>query len=112
RPVATSFFFHDSAPSLMYTLSLHDALPIFDGDVAPHAIGVLPLEREKRVVPVGEVWRRGKVDRRRQAPTAKDRRHMVRHADLVPDLKSTRLNSSDRTISYAVFCLKKNKPRT
>src|SRR6266516_6190013 len=68
------FFFNDTATTEIYTLSLHDALPIWQRGM--HDV-VLPrcLYRVK--------------------PT--------------PDRKSTRLNSSHRTISYAVFCLKKKK---
>src|SRR5438094_8292739 len=72
-----SFFFNDTATTEIYTLSLHDALPIS-----------LPLPR-----------RALRHDRR---PRCKLRRR-ARAADR----KSTRLNSSHRTISYAVFCLKK-----
>src|SRR5215210_7066263 len=69
------FFFNDTATTEIYTLSLHDALPIY-GDV-----GSFELPRDFLQV-VG--------------PDAVDR-------------KSTRLNSSHRCISYAVFCLKKKK---
>src|SRR6266705_6104665 len=68
------FFFNDTATTEIYTLSLHDALPIF----------VQPAQ--------GRLLRR----------------HVQRRADqLGEDRKSTRLNSSHRTNSYAVFCLKK-----
>src|SRR5438552_12463169 len=74
-----SFFFHDPPTTAIYTLSLHDALPIFqvtrytadpanpDVALAGSALNILDLE----------------------------------------DRKSTRLNSSHQIISYAVFCLKK-----
>src|SRR5437867_7254190 len=75
------FFFNDTATTEIYTLSLHDALPI---SMAPWQFNALPA-REGHLTPV----RCGRLDR-----------------------KSTRLNSSHRTISYAVFCLKKKKKKT
>src|SRR5579862_68289 len=68
------FFFNDTATTEIYTLSLHDALPIYDQ---------------------GHGLRRG------------TRRRVDRHPG--QDRKSTRLNSSHSSISYAVFCLKKKK---
>src|SRR5437899_12350318 len=73
------FFFNDTATTEIYTLSLHDALPIS------------ALRR---------LWRR---PRRRLRGPAKSA------ALLSADRKSTRLNSSHLGISYAVFCLKKKK---
>src|SRR5258707_11035135 len=78
------FFFNDTATTEIYTLSLHDALPICWCRHEPH--------RRVRQVLVG--LRR----RRRRSPTRTDR-------------KSTRLNSSHANISYAVFCLKKKKSK-
>src|SRR5438094_6806045 len=77
------FFFNDTPPTAIYTLSLHDALPISPGSAG------------------------------RSSPPRRPRRHpppprSAAEADAV-DRKSTRLNSSHRTISYAVFCLKKKK---
>src|SRR3970282_2921010 len=68
------FFFNDTATTEIYTLSLHDALPIF-----------------------------ALRDRRQEVRLEPRERGCVR----VQDRKSTRLNSSHRCISYAVFCLKK-----
>src|SRR5436189_5921975 len=82
------FFFNDTATTEIYTLSLHDALPIsleVDGE---HA------------VPIGL----GDLD---YAAEFGDADVVVEHVDA--DRKSTRLNSSHRCISYAVFCLKKKK---
>src|SRR5437764_3946418 len=70
------FFFYDTAAPEIYTLSLHDALPI-----SPSS------------------WR---SSFRRNCAATWSRK-------AVPDRKSTRLNSSHRCISYAVFCLKKKK---
>src|SRR6266436_6851346 len=73
------FFFNDTATTEIYTLSLHDALPISRRHVGRSAVHAA-------------VRRRDRVSAR-PAP-ARDR-------------KSTRLNSSHGYISYAVFCLKK-----
>src|SRR6266480_6386270 len=75
------FFFNDTATTEIYTLSLHDALPI------------LRLE-------VPEPWCS----------------NVTVSVELIDDLeeqdrKSTRLNSSHMSISYAVFCLKKKKKK-
>src|SRR5206468_11910905 len=89
------FFFIHTAPPEIYTLSLHDALPIFRGCrllQAPPRSRLGHLLRAGRRVP--PPWRR--LGRRARACTTEDR-------------KSTRLNSSHDQISYAVFCLKKKK---
>src|SRR3712207_8363998 len=90
------FFFNDTATTEIYTLSLHDALPIckmhrtatFDEEVA------VLLDCDAR-------------DTAHQA----DKVCASQEASLVEvvDRKSTRLNSSHANISYAVFCLKKKK---
>src|SRR5712675_3168630 len=78
------FFFNDTATTEIYTLSLHDALPI-SGRVRRRPRG-------QRFVSSDSVYPR-------QSLPARDR-------------KSTRLNSSHGYISYAVFCLKKKKKKT
>src|SRR2546427_10835141 len=92
NPISMSsfFFFNDTATTEIYTLSLHDALPISGG--RRHA-GSVRQESATRggSRPFG-VPRAGAI---------------VRIADSGPDRKSTRLNSSHSQISYAVFCLKK-----
>src|SRR2546422_10438003 len=83
------FFFNDTATTEIYTLSLHDALPIsrlpddvhVQLEVLPQPSPLLPLVAEQ----LGD-----------REPADRDR-------------KSTRLNSSHGYISYAVFCLKKKK---
>src|SRR3712207_7129555 len=98
RWCAICFFFNDTATTEIYTLSLHDALPIllvhfgavdhsaqvwFDGQlVAEHVGGQTPFTAD-----VTDALASG--------------RHQ--------DRKSTRLNSSHANISYAVFCLKKKQ---
>src|SRR3712207_7701768 len=87
------FFFNDTATTEIYTLSLHDALPI-----SHRARGV----QEREVAPVVHPLR----DRHRPPRSLGDQ--ILELEDPV-DRKSTRLNSSHANISYAVFCLKKKK---
>src|SRR5687768_18598658 len=75
------FFFNYTATTEIYTLSLHDALPIFGLPVNQCIQKFLPI-----CDAVQAAHKRGILDR-----------------------KSTRLNSSHGYISYAVFCLKKKK---
>src|SRR5258707_10051047 len=79
------FFFNDTATTEIYTLSLHDALPILRRPcLPPHP---RRLGGPSRHQPQHRSLRQGAAHRR--------------------DRKSTRLNSSHANISYAVFCLKK-----
>src|SRR2546426_8593814 len=89
------FFFNDTATTEIYTLSLHDALPIFAIAPVSRVEGAVQndLAAIRRVVI--EHPRDGQLDR----PVRGRQR----------DRKSTRLNSSHLVISYAVFCLKKKK---
>src|SRR5438552_7658771 len=82
------FFFNDPATTEIYTLSLHDALPISFSHLDR------PAADENR--------RRGRTLSTAPAPGARSPR-------ACRDRKSTRLNSSHQIISYAVFCLKKKK---
>src|SRR5256884_4629141 len=89
------FFFNDTATTEIYTLSLHDALPIylFLRDLADFvAVRLGGTLRD-----VGCALQQHRSRRRLQDEGEGDR-------------KSTRLNSSHGYISYAVFCLKKKKP--
>src|SRR3712207_8319800 len=101
------FFFNDTATTEIYTLSLHDALPIWRPRMARHA----PLPDRRRASPqcAGEgrprPGRRGGQAGLRLAPRAA-RDVFPRRRPLDPDRKSTRLNSSHANTSYAVFCLK------
>src|SRR3989442_11709074 len=84
--MVTFFFFNDTATTEIYTLSLHDALPIsLCGGLAEQGIVHQPF-----------------------AETSARLEHLV---SANGDRKSTRLNSSHVRISYAVFCLKKKKQR-
>src|SRR5690606_42099332 len=87
------FFFTDTATTAIYTLSLHDALPI---SAVPARGAVQPR-------------RRGLAPNPRGRPFAPPYRPRRRRHGLGRDRKSTRLNSSHVKISYAVFCLKKKK---
>src|SRR2546430_17294870 len=80
RPYYFFFFFNDTATTEIYTLSLHDALPI--------SSTVVPSDRAVVI-----------------EATPPFRKYTSRRGDR----KSTRLNSSHSQISYAVFCLKKKK---
>src|SRR5258708_32892433 len=88
------FFFNDTATTEIYTLSLHDALPICI-DYGP-SCRVRAEEAEKRAL---QQCKRGGARGKRA--------RKLRTTSL--DRKSTRLNSSHQIISYAVFCLKKKK---
>src|SRR2546430_10322629 len=92
RTRSSFFFFNDTATTEIYTLSLHDALPIFYGQypardfvVSVQQVGIFENLSTKDGPKEERQWRKDK------------------------DRKSTRLNSSHSQISYAVFCLKKKK---
>src|SRR3712207_8402360 len=103
------FFFNDTATTEIYTLSLHDALPIFH-------------RREHRKVDIFDqvaqlLDRLAALGCRRHTKTSSlsewlcERKQGVCQGgrEMSADRKSTRLNSSHANISYAVFCLKKKK---
>src|SRR3712207_7167481 len=96
------FFFNDTAPTEIYTLSLHDAFPIW-ADLG-HVVGGGPGQRPpaRGVAYLGHA---GAPPAPRHPPRARPGQRLGH----VPrtDRKSTRLNSSHANISYAVFCLKK-----
>src|SRR3712207_7525272 len=93
------FFFNDTATTEIYTLSLHDALPIL------------------AIVGVTNLWAQGGMKARDVAVlgAALAVYDLIATSlsplmmDQLTDRKSTRLNSSHANISYAVFCLKKKK---
>ena len=103
------FFFNDTATTEIYTLSLHDALPIsfdFTYDQVQVTQLVPKTAREGEVITIKGAFFLPEPTQNRvtingvvaEVTTATDR-----------DRKSTRLNSSHTVISYAVFCLKKKK---
>src|SRR5438309_5327503 len=81
------FFFNDTATTEIYTLSLHDALPILN--IGSTRTGFTSPCSTRSFSPTTKGSEKLRVDR-----------------------KSTRLNSSHSSISYAVFCLKKKKTNT
>src|SRR3712207_8303619 len=90
-------FFNDTATTEIYTLSLHDALPILHPPV--------PF-RNRQNQPQFSHRQRAELDGGDRSGIRLDLQPSPsRHADR----KSTRLNSSHANISYAVFCLKKKK---
>src|SRR5438132_3392721 len=91
-------FFNDTATTEIYTLSLHDALPI-SGAAARRPVRSVGRLSSRARPPVGAAREHDSRARARLAHPRLRRR----------DRKSTRLNSSHTVISYAVFCLKKKK---
>src|SRR2546430_10880026 len=94
QPMLHFFFFNDTATTEIYTLSLHDALPIYRARTTEVHLRELVGQHQARVAEL----QLGVTD-----PSVG-----LRHAKRL-DRKSTRLNSSHSQISYAVFCLKKKK---
>src|SRR5256885_7031755 len=92
------FFFNDTATTEIYTLSLHDALPIWHIDATLRASSIVASGAVVNLPGPG----RHSIDLDLAVPKG-------RLEDLLTDRKSTRLNSSHLVISYAVFCLKKKK---
>src|SRR2546426_10166509 len=86
------FFFNDTATTEIYTLSLHDALPIYPTGRRAGSPGLRRRREGLRSPPL-------RVVLLPQLPPVRG------------DRKSTRLNSSHLVISYAVFCLKKKTLR-
>src|SRR3712207_8269257 len=89
------FFFNDTATTEIYTLSLHDALPIYlSGGLSPVASLSLDAGSYVFVASLRLIATSG---------TESNAACLIKPVDR----KSTRLNSSHANISYAVFCLKK-----
>src|SRR3712207_7694699 len=92
------FFFNDTATTEIYTLSLHDALPIY-------------RELDGMELVISRTGYSGELGYELYLKNAS--RDGLKLWDLVlQDRKSTRLNSSHANISYAVFCLKKKQFRS
>src|SRR2546422_5942774 len=89
------FFFNDTATTEIYTLSLHDALPISHEEAR-----LLNRVEDACVVATAS------------SNTATKDTVLASVTTQASDRKSTRLNSSHGYISYAVFCLKKKKKNT
>src|SRR3712207_7279603 len=97
------FFFNDTATTEIYTLSLHDALPIFrdagQGGVPPPPTRALALEHPADDSRPSVIASSDGTCSSAAAPGIASAANA--------DRKSTRLNSSHANISYVVFCLKK-----
>src|SRR3712207_9572008 len=88
------FFFNDTATTEIYTLSLHDALPIWESALSARPLMSLNANARRPLMRISVF----SCPRANRFTKAEDR-------------KSTRLNSSHANISYAVFCLKKKKKK-
>src|SRR5438094_7832142 len=100
------FFFNAMATTEIYTLSLHHALPILamrDGGKPGHESRTW-LSAPAFLCRLPAVVKGPRADHRGAQPVLQPAQE--------GDRKSTRLNSSHRTISYAVFCLKKKTTQT
>src|SRR5205085_6685957 len=98
KRIVSLYLFHDTPPPQIFTLSLHDALPI--------SCNASLSRRHQPFKPAGDPG---------GEPHGHDDAHDLeagdqRGVEAEEDRKSTRLNSSHSQISYAVFCLKKKTP--
>src|SRR5690606_41665144 len=100
------FFLTDSSTTEIFTLSLHDALPIFRRTTSSLRPGGIWSDSISVTKPC---WYSLCTSASRVA--VESARDAVEPAGVAVDRKSTRLNSSHVKISYAVFCLKKKKNR-
>src|SRR3712207_7261339 len=89
------FFFNDTATTEIYTLSLHDALPILSHELRTPLNAVIGFAQQLR--------------KNKRGVLGQDELAYLDRIQRAGDRKSTRLNSSHANISYAVFCLKKKK---
>src|SRR5690242_21627186 len=92
------FFFNATATTEIYTLSLHDALPIYTLGYT-YSVTAVPTDTDYTAA-------RAEIHEQRLMYAVDD---ILAHSP--EDRKSTRLNSSHMSISYAVFCLKKKKKK-
>src|SRR5207248_10516537 len=105
---STYYYSTHTSPAQTYTLSLHDALPIFDFLFDEGAVEERANRRRTLARQAGAARTQPECDLHVPRP-AHGRQARVLGTGGAQDRKSTRLNSSHRTISYAVFCLKKKK---
>src|SRR5690606_41568649 len=98
-PHSTLFLFSAPAPPAIYTLSLHDALPISWMSACTYSDAMGDFQRSSH----------HSTTSGRQPMNWPSALRLLGSSGTPPDRKSTRLNSSHVKISYAVFCLKKKK---
>src|SRR5690606_42022487 len=99
------FFFNDTATTEIYTLSLHDALPIsYLSRKALEEIGFRSIGENVKVSDKASIYNP-------ECISIGDHSRIDDFCIISGDRKSTRLNSSHVKISYAVFCLKKKKKK-
>src|SRR5258705_6686015 len=107
--ISIFFFFNDTATTEIYTLSLHDALPISPPSVSHDE----PSRFKGMNFTVSNTLVRSAGSRKTdQSSSCRDSLNCgwsIASSARSSDRKSTRLNSSHLGISYAVFCLKKKK---
>src|SRR5256885_17179644 len=101
--ISIFFFFNDTATTEIYTLSLHDALPIFN------AGGWYDIFLQDTIANYTAMQAAGVPSKLLIGPWSHDAQGNPVGELSFGDRKSTRLNSSHLVISYAVFCLKKKK---
>src|SRR2546430_15280065 len=99
--ISLFFFFNDTATTEIYTLSLHDALPISPWRATTWRLGQF-----------SGPWTRVPLLKNCVSNLLRIRWKRVSAFSVRRDRKSTRLNSSHSQISYAVFCLKKKKKKS
>src|SRR5256885_9534156 len=99
------FFFNDTATTEIYTLSLHDALPISD------AVAVIGTSPEVKFNDPSDFLADAWIRWCASPDELKLVEGQIGQGPVPSDRKSTRLNSSHLVISYAVFCLKKKNNR-
>src|SRR5690606_40663522 len=103
--VVQHFFFTDTATTLLYSLSLHDALPISE------FIKLVAEGQRVKINVVDEAMKSKALGHLERAGADLGQVDLLLHPTN-EDRKSTRLNSSHVKISYAVFCLKKKNTNT
>src|SRR3712207_8318507 len=99
-------FFNDAATTEIYTLSLHDALPIL-GEVYLARDRTLGRDVALKILRSQFARDRESAERFKREALSAARLSHPSIVQVYEDRKSTRLNSSHANISYAVFCLKK-----
>src|SRR5438067_7501540 len=101
-------FFNETATTMFSTLSLHDALPIYQRQTHDRLGRRDGEDQEHRGQRFGVGEEAGVIDDR-DVDGADHELETEQHRDELADRKSTRLNSSHVSISYAVFCFKTKK---